>query len=192
MSAANSVIMACRPRVLEAFLVDVREVLQRLEPIEDQKSAVLPNQAGEHTPALYRIADRLLAEVVAEESEHLGNEAVGVRSRVVAGALTVGAPAVDPYCAWVSIVGQVVKKAADERRLARSADGVHHDDVGFGGALRHNFAGAGAVPGFVEDRQLGITAEQARRSGGQTRDRDAVGFGGDKAITKKQRHFERQ
>ena len=164
-----------------AAAIAPRRVLQRLHPIEEQQRAVLADEAGERAAffggrgqlaadegalgvfdlllrrraacGFARLGFRRLA-LEAEEGQRGDIERVGVALAVLVGALAVERPDEHALRAAPAAFLQQLDEMADERGLARAADGVERHDV----AVR-------VVPGFEELRHFSGAAEKFGREG---------------------------
>jgi hypothetical protein len=113
--------------VLELAPIDVRRVLQRLQPVEEKQHALLLDELRQRAPAL----DRVLRQIAlpAEIAERLGDEAVGVGALLLARALAVGRPTIDAARPAAALSKQFICEGAEQRRFPRSAERMEDDRV---------------------------------------------------------------
>ena len=142
--------------VLESAFVDVRRVLQRLQPVEEKQHALLLDEFRQRATALNRVLRQIA--LPAEIGERLGDEAVGVGALLLARTLAVGRPAIDAARPAAACREQLVREGAEQRRFPRPAERVKDDRV--------DLFGEPALPCVAQLGEFGVASDQLVRRPG--------------------------
>ncbi len=138
-------------------------MLERLEAVEHQETALLSDQPGERSSLLGGVDQAWTG--MAEVGERLLEEKLGGGVPLLVASLTIEGMDENPAGATVTVIAHLGEPLHYDARLTRSAFGVEDEDAD------------AFVPGLIEGGELSLAAGEAFAVGAQ--DLQAVGLGGD-------------